>query len=145
MMLLFQSQHLSAQEIRQINSLTEREFNEKTLQKLVTKLSSNFEPYKPDKAILQYLNQHARQLCLDPSSLTNPKDKSNSSDKPERQKSSSSEKRKESTKVLILHLSPILKIKTIVPTNQNDENRHPRKRESTEPIVPTKTQANKRF
>ena len=37
--------------------------------------------------------------------------------------------------VLILHLSPIRKIRTIVLTNQNDENLRPLKRENTEPIV----------
>jgi hypothetical protein len=64
------------------------------LQKLVTKLSSNFEPYKPDKAaILQYLNNHTRQFGLEPPSFTNPKDKNNKSDKSERQQSSSSEKK----------------------------------------------------
>jgi hypothetical protein len=93
MMMLFQAQHLTDQEMREIRLLPEGEFNEKTLQKLVTKLSSNFEPYKPDKAILQYLNNHARQLGLDPPSFANPKDKNNKSDKSERQQSSSSEKK----------------------------------------------------
>ena len=93
MMMLFQAQHLTDQEMREIRRLPEGEFNEKTLQKLVTKLSSNFEPYKPDKAILQYLNNHTRQLGLDPPSFTNPKDKNNKSDKSERQQSSSSEKK----------------------------------------------------
>jgi hypothetical protein len=93
MMMLFQAQHLTDQEMREICLLPEGEFNEKTLQKLVTKLSSNFEPYKPDKAILQYLNNHARQLGLDPPSFANPKDKNNKSDKSERQQSSSSEKK----------------------------------------------------
>jgi hypothetical protein len=63
------------------------------LQKLVTKLSSNFEPYKPDKEVLQYLSNHTRQLGLDPPSFTNPKDKNNHSDKSEKSKSSSSEKK----------------------------------------------------
>jgi hypothetical protein len=93
MMMLFQDQHLTAQEKREIRRLPEGEFNEKTLQKLVAKLSSNFEPYKPDKAILQYLNNHTRQLGLDPPSFANPKDKNNKSDKSERQQSSSSEKK----------------------------------------------------
>ena len=97
MIMLFQSQHLTANEIRDISLLQEGEFNEKTLQKLVTKLSSSFEPYKPDKAIMVYLNQHTRQLGLDPPSFANPKDKNNSSDKSERRKSSSSEKRKHRT------------------------------------------------
>ena len=97
MIMLFQSQHLTANEVRDISLLQEGEFNEKTLQKLVTKLSSSFEPYKPDKAIMVYLNQHTRQLGLDPPSFANPKDKNNSSDKSERRKSSSSEKRKHRT------------------------------------------------
>jgi hypothetical protein len=44
MIMLFQQQHLTANEIREIRLLQEGEFNEKTLQKLVTKLSSSFEP-----------------------------------------------------------------------------------------------------
>jgi hypothetical protein len=89
-MILFQIQHLTPLEIGQIEHLPNGNFNERTLQKLITKLSSNFEPYKPDKAILQYLNNHARQLGLDPPSFANPKDKSHNSDKSEKNKSSSS-------------------------------------------------------
>ena len=92
-MLLFQVHHLTVQEMDDIKRLPHGEFNEKTLQKLVTKLSSNFEPYKPDKAILQYLNQHSRQLGLDSPSFANPKDKNNHSDKSEKHKSSSSGKK----------------------------------------------------
>jgi hypothetical protein len=92
-MLLFQVHHLTVQEMDEIKRLPHGEFNEKTLQKLVTKLSSNFEPYKPDKAILQYLNQHSRQLGLDSPSFTNPKDKNNNSDKSEKHKLSSSGKK----------------------------------------------------
>ena len=55
-MLIFQSQHLSTAEVRDLKNLNEGEFNEKTLQKLVTKLRSTFEQYKPDRAIMQYLN-----------------------------------------------------------------------------------------
>jgi hypothetical protein len=54
-LLLFQKEHLTDHEIRQIKHLSAGDFREKTLQKLITKLSSNFEPYKPDKAILLYL------------------------------------------------------------------------------------------
>ncbi len=97
MMMLFQHQHLTANEIRQIRLLTQGEVDEKTLQRLVTKLGSSFEPYKPDKTAMQYLNHHTRQLGLDPPSFANPKDKNNSSDKSERRKSSSSEKRKHIT------------------------------------------------
>ncbi len=93
LMMLYKREHLVQNELTSIKRLTTGEFNEKTLQKLVTKLSSNFEPYKPDKAILQYLNNHARQLGLDPPSFANPKDKNNKSDKSERQQSSSSEKK----------------------------------------------------
>jgi hypothetical protein len=88
-MLIFQSQHLRQAEIQQLKHLNEGEFNEKTLQKLVTKLSSTFEQYKPDKAIMQYLN-HTRLLGLDAPSFASPKEKQNSSNKFERQKSSSS-------------------------------------------------------
>jgi hypothetical protein len=42
---------------------------------------------------LQYLNNHTRQLGLDPPSFANPKDKNNKSDKSEKQQSSSSEKK----------------------------------------------------
>ena len=45
-------------EIQRLQHLNEGEFDEKTLQKLVSKLSSTFEQYKPDKAIMLYLNQH---------------------------------------------------------------------------------------
>ena len=45
-MLIFQQQHLKNDEIKQLKLLNEGEFNEKTLQKLVTKLSSTFDQYK---------------------------------------------------------------------------------------------------
>jgi hypothetical protein len=96
-MLVFQSQHLKTAEIKQLQLLSEGEFNEKTLQKLVTKLSSTFEPYKPDKAILQYLNQHTRQLGLESPSFASPKEKRNDSNKIERQKTSSSDRKKNRT------------------------------------------------
>ena len=96
-MLVFQSQHLRTAEIKQLQLLSEGEFNEKTLQKLVTKLSSTFEPYKPDKAILQYLNQHTRQLGLESPSFASPKEKRNDSNKIERQKTSSSDRKKNRT------------------------------------------------
>ena len=96
-MLIFQCQRLTDAEIQQIQYLNEAEFNEKTLQKLVTKLSSKLWAMQPDNAILQYLNQHARQLSLDVPSFTNPKDKNNNSDESERHKSLSSNKRKHRT------------------------------------------------
>ena len=96
-MLVFQSQHLRQAEIQQLEHLSEGEFDEKTLQKLVTKLSSTFEPYKPDKAIMQYLNQHTRQLGLEAPSFASPKEKQNSSNKFERQKTSSSDRKKSRT------------------------------------------------
>ena len=96
-MLIFQSQHLTNNEVRQLQLLTEGEFNERTLQKLVTKLSSTFEHYKPDKAIMQYLNQHTRQLGLDKPSFASPKEKQNDSNKIEKQKSSSSDRKKNRT------------------------------------------------
>ena len=42
LMLLYRKEHLADYEIRQIKILKEGEFIEKTLQKLVTKLSSDF-------------------------------------------------------------------------------------------------------
>ena len=93
-LLLFRKEHLTPYEIRQVNHLSAGDFREKTLQKLVTKLSSNFEPYKPDKAILLYLNQHTRQLGLDAPSFANPKDKQSSSDKSERKQSDNSDKKR---------------------------------------------------
>ena len=74
-MLIFQSQHLKNNEVKQLQLLSKGEFNERTLQKLVTKLSSTFEPYKPDKAIMQYLNQHTRQLGLEAPSFASPQEK----------------------------------------------------------------------
>ena len=59
----------------------EGEFNEKILQKLVTKLNSTFESFKPDKAIMLYLNQHTRQLGLEPPSFASPKEKQHNSDR----------------------------------------------------------------
>jgi hypothetical protein len=47
MMMLFQDTHLTRQEFFEIRLLPEGEFNERTLQKITTKLSSKFEPYKP--------------------------------------------------------------------------------------------------
>ena len=96
-MLIFQSQHLNNYEVTQLQLLTEGEFNERTLQKLVTKLSSTFEHYKPDKAIMQYLNQHARQLGLDRPSFASPKEKQNDSNKIENQKSPPSDRKKNGT------------------------------------------------
>ena len=78
-------------------SFSEGEFNEKTLQKLVTKLSSTFEPYKPDKAIMRYLNQHTRLLGLEAPTFASPKERNNNSNKLEKQKSSSSDRRKSRT------------------------------------------------
>jgi hypothetical protein len=96
-MLIFQPQHLTANEIRQLKDLNEGEFDEKTLQKLVTKLSSTCEPYKQDKAIMLYLNQHTRQLGLEAPSFASPKEKNNNSSNLERQKSSSSDRNKNRT------------------------------------------------
>ena len=78
-MLIFQSQHLRDNEIYHIQHLNQGEFNEKILQKLITKLSSTFEQYKPDKAIMLYLNQHTRQLGLDAPSFASPKEKQHNS------------------------------------------------------------------
>ena len=93
-MLVFQPQHLRDAEIQQLIHLNEGEFDEKTLQKFVTKLSSMFEPYKPDKAIMQYLNQHTRQLGLEAPSFTNPKDRQKDSDKSDRKNKSPSDRKK---------------------------------------------------
>ncbi len=59
--------------------------------------AQNFEPYKPDNAILRYQNERARQLGLDFPSFANKKDKNNNSDQSERHKLSSSDKRKHRT------------------------------------------------
>ncbi len=96
-MLIFQSQHLRVAEIQQLQHLNEGEFDEKTLQKLVTKLGSTFEQYKPDKAIMQYLNQHTRQLGLEAPTFASPKEKQHNLNKVERQKSSPSEQKKNRT------------------------------------------------
>ncbi len=69
----------------------------KKKQKLITKLSSTFETYKPDKEITQYLNQHTRQLGLEAPSFASPNEKQNNSNKFERQKSSSSDRKKNRT------------------------------------------------
>ena len=84
-------------EIQQLQHLNEGEFNEKTLQKLVTKLSSTFEQYKSAKAITQYLHQHTRQLGLEAPTFASPKEKQNNSNKIEKQKLSSSDRKKNRT------------------------------------------------
>jgi hypothetical protein len=84
-------------EIQQLEHLSEGEFNEKTLQKLVTKLSSTSEQYKPDRAIMQYLNQHTRQLGLEAPTFASPKEKQNDSSKHESHKSSSFDRKKNRT------------------------------------------------
>ncbi len=96
-MLIFQAQHLKSTEIPQLKHLNNGEFYEKTLQKLVTKLSSTFETYKPDKAITQYLNQHTRQLGLEAPSFASSKEKQNNSNKFEIQNSFSSDRKKNRT------------------------------------------------
>ncbi len=75
-LLLFRKEHLTDHEIRQIKHLSAGDFREKTLQ---------------NKAILLYLNQHARQLGLEAPSFANPKDKQISSDKSERKQSDNSD------------------------------------------------------
>ena len=53
-----------------------------------------FEPYKPDKAIMLYLNQHTRQLGLEAPSFASSKERQKGSDKTERQKSPPSDRKK---------------------------------------------------
>jgi hypothetical protein len=96
-MLIVQTQHLRQAEIQQLEHLGEGELNEKTLQKFVTKLSLTFEQYKPDRASMQYLNQHTRQLGLEAPTFASPKEKQNDSNKNESHKASSSGRKKNRT------------------------------------------------
>ena len=59
-MLMFQTQHLTAQQLPDISKLHDGEFDTATLTVLVTKLATSFEHYTPDKQVMAYLHQHYR-------------------------------------------------------------------------------------
>ncbi len=84
-------------EIKQLKLLNKGEFNENILRKLVTKLSSTFEQYNSDRAITQYFNQHTRQLVRETPSFASPKEKQRVSNKFEKHKSLSSDRKKNRT------------------------------------------------
>ena len=75
-MLMFQTQHLTAQEITKIAKLHDGEFDTSVLTILVTKLATSFEHYTPDKQVMSYLHQHYRAMQIsEPLDFTHPKDK----------------------------------------------------------------------
>ena len=77
-MLMFQTQHLTAQQLPDISKLHDGEFDTATLTVLVTKLATSFEHYTPDKQVMAYLHQHYRSMQInEPLDFTHPKDKRN--------------------------------------------------------------------
>jgi hypothetical protein len=77
-MLMFQTQHLTAQQITDIAELHDGEFDTAVLTVLVTKLATSFEHYTPDKQVMSYLHQHYRAMQIkEPLDFTHPKDKRN--------------------------------------------------------------------
>ena len=54
-----------------LSGVMELRFSQKHCKSFLQSSAQNFEPYKPDNAILWYQNQHARQLGLDFLSFTN--------------------------------------------------------------------------
>lgn len=77
-MLMFQTQHLTAQQIADIAKLHDGEFDTAILTILVTKLATSFEHYTPDKQVMSYLHQHYRAMQIsEPLDFTHPRDKRN--------------------------------------------------------------------
>ena len=77
-MLMFQTQHLTAQQIADIAKLHDGEFDTAILTVLVTKLATSFEHYAPDKQVMAYLHQHYRAMQIsEPLDFTHPRDKRN--------------------------------------------------------------------
>ncbi len=77
-MLMFQTQHLTAQQIADIAKLHDGEFDTAILIILVTKLATSFEHYTPDKQVMSYLHQHYRAMQIsEPLDFTHPRDKRN--------------------------------------------------------------------
>ena len=76
--LMFQKQHLTAQQIAGIAKLHDGEFDTAILTVLVTKLATSFEHYTPDKQVMSYLHQHYRAMQIsEPLDFTHPRDKRN--------------------------------------------------------------------
>ena len=75
---MFQTQHLTAQQIADIAKLHDGEFDTAILTVLVTKLATSFEHYAPDKQVMAYLHQHYRAMQIsEPLDFTHPRDKQN--------------------------------------------------------------------
>jgi hypothetical protein len=58
----FRFTHLEITEMRKIENLINRKFDEQVLQKLFTRLSNSLPTYSPDKSVMDYLNQHSSSL-----------------------------------------------------------------------------------
>lgn len=58
----FQHKYLSPTELVHIEQLSEGEFNNATLQKLLMKMDNIFDTYTPDKTVMSYMHQHASSL-----------------------------------------------------------------------------------
>jgi hypothetical protein len=95
-MLMFQTQHLTAQQVTSITKLHDGEFDTAVLTVLVTKLAKSFEHYVPDKQVMSYIHQHrrARQIS-EPLDFTHPKDKRNGDRMDDRKKDSKKRNREE--------------------------------------------------
>jgi hypothetical protein len=95
-MLMFQSQHLTVQQVASIAKLHDGEFDTAILTVLVTKLATSFEHYTPDKQVMSYLHQHHRAMQInEPLDFTHPKDKRKGDSTDDRKKSTSKRNRDE--------------------------------------------------
>ncbi len=90
----FTSKHLEATEMGEIAKLMEGVFDEHVLQKLLTRLTSSFATYTPDKSIMDYLHQHSSSLQWEKKlDFRTPREKQSKDTRPSRH-----EKRKERPK-----------------------------------------------
>ena len=58
----FQASHLNAGDVAKVATLSEGKFDDTVLYKLLTSLSTSFEPYNPDNTVMIYLKQHSQAL-----------------------------------------------------------------------------------
>ncbi len=95
-MLMFQTQHLTAQQVTSITKLHDGEFDTAVLTVLVTKLATSFEHYAPDKQVMSYLHQHHRAMQInEPLDFTHSKDKRNGDDRMDDRKKDSKKRNRE--------------------------------------------------
>ena len=58
----FQSAHLGTADVAKISKLSDGKFDDTVLYRLTSVLTTSFESYNPDNAIMTYLKQHAQAL-----------------------------------------------------------------------------------